>query len=149
MTLRQQYMRDYSSWSHMKNRCLNPHSSDYYHYGKQGVSIAEEFMTFEGFMDYVLSTIGPRPTRHVLDRIDSDLGYVPGNIRWADLLTHNRNRRAPTSIRRFTEDEIDRILALRLKGVRITDIATRLGVNRTAVDKVLRRFRMTYRRNIA
>lgn len=52
--------------------------------------------SFTGFALYVLNTLGERPSRHSLDRIDNSLGYVPGNLRWATAKEQAANRRVAT-----------------------------------------------------
>jgi hypothetical protein len=128
----------------MKQRCLNPRAVNYRYYGAAGVGIAPEFMDFEVFYRH----IGARPPKTVLDRIDRDRGYEPGNVRWVTPEVSSRNRRKPVFNTRLTEAQIDTIITLRNEGHRIVDIALAVGVPPTTVDKVLRRFRMTERRTI-
>lgn len=42
----------------------------------------------------MLNTLGDRPAGFTLDRVDNDKGYVPGNLRWADSITQNTNKRS-------------------------------------------------------
>lgn len=72
---------EYKAWAEMKQRCLNPRSSKYKHYGARGIGVCSEWLNdFSAFYEHV----GQRPsTKHSLDRIDNDGSYVPGNVRWA------------------------------------------------------------------
>lgn len=81
----------YRTWRSAKNRCFNPKSDRYERYGAAGITMHKPWAdSFELFRDY----IGLPPTpRHSLDRINNNLGYVPGNVRWATLLEQARNRR--------------------------------------------------------
>lgn len=45
------------------------------------------------FVDWVEKNLGPRPQSRTLDRINNDLGYEPGNLRWATATEQMRNRR--------------------------------------------------------
>lgn len=82
---------EYSAWSHMVQRCTNPSSKSYKHYGARGITVCERWRT--SFVDF-LADMGKRPTNeHSLDRIDNDQGYEPGNCRWATIHTQNTNKR--------------------------------------------------------
>ena len=81
---------EYHRWVAMKQRCLNKNDSEYARYGGRGISIAPEFMTFEGFIAYM----GPCPEGLSLDRIDNEGNYEPGNVRWASYTTQARNQRS-------------------------------------------------------
>jgi len=86
---------EYNTWSSMKDRCLNPKSSNYPYWGGRGITIYEPWIhDFMAFFKY----IGPRPSsKHSIDRINNDLGYFPGNIRWADSKTQRANQRPYTT----------------------------------------------------
>lgn len=82
---------EYSSWLAMKDRCLNPRSSNYPLWGGRGIKIHQPWV--EDFMAFY-QDVGPRPSpRHSLDRVDNDGHYEPGNVRWASRLQQTRNRR--------------------------------------------------------
>lgn len=81
---------EYSSWIAMKRRCESPTDKDYPKYGGRGVTVCKEWSV--SFLDF-LSHIGPRPKGTTLDRINSNIGYEPGNVRWATSIEQGRNRR--------------------------------------------------------
>lgn len=81
--------RTYSSWRGMKDRCLNPNSVSYPLYGGRGITICDEWITFDGF----LADMGERPEGMSLDRIDPDGNYEPANCRWATPQQQVDNRR--------------------------------------------------------
>lgn len=85
-------------------RCHNPESKDWGNYGGRGISVHPDWHEPSAFLDYVDRVLGPIPAGHTIDRIDNDGDYEPGNVRWADYSTQNRNRR------RFTRRGHDRAL---------------------------------------
>jgi hypothetical protein len=79
----------YKTWQSMKNRCLNPNHNKYKFYGGLGVKIAEEWNTFEGFLE----DMGVRPNNMTLDRLNPFKDYTKENCRWADNETQIKNTR--------------------------------------------------------
>ena len=80
----------YNVWADMKDRCRNPNAKSWKDYGGRGISVCERWRTS---YDAFVSDMGPRPKGYVLDRIDNDGNYEPGNCRWVDRVTSQRNRR--------------------------------------------------------
>lgn len=82
---------EYNAWLKMRKRCGNPKDKAYRNYGARGIHVCPEWQrSFEAFFAHV----GPKPSPDLsIDRIDNDRGYEPGNVRWADTSTQNRNRR--------------------------------------------------------
>ena len=82
----------YYCWRSMVARCHNLNDSSFARYGGRGITVCDRWR--ESFESY-LEDIGPKPShRHSLDRIDNDLGYFPGNVRWATSEEQARNRRS-------------------------------------------------------
>jgi hypothetical protein len=82
---------EYRVWSSIKSRCLNPSHRAYRNYGGRGITIAKEWA--DDFLAFLVH-VGRRPSnRHSIDRINNQLGYQPGNIRWSTDIEQNRNRR--------------------------------------------------------
>lgn len=78
----------YRSWQMMKNRCLNPNAADFAYYGAKGITVPENWLTYEGF----LADMGERPCHTTLDRRDGQKGYSKSNCRWATRQTQSQNR---------------------------------------------------------
>lgn len=77
--------KTYRSWEAMKRRCLNSKDYQYKRYSKLGME--EDWKSYKNF----LSDSGERPEGTTLDRINNDLGYFRGNIRWATPTMQARN----------------------------------------------------------
>lgn len=84
---------EYRSWVMMKNRCRRTKGASYEAYMKRGIKVCAEWEeSFQAFFEHV----GPKPTpSHTLDRVNNDLGYQPGNVRWATMKEQASNRRWP------------------------------------------------------
>lgn len=80
----------YRSWSHAKERCYNPNTKNYPEYGGRGIRMCDEWRNnFAAFFAY----IGPKPRGYLLDRINNDGHYEPGNVRWVTHKESANNRR--------------------------------------------------------
>jgi hypothetical protein len=79
---------EYAAWNNMRSRCWNPKNKMYSYYGGRGIVVDDSFKTFEGFF----KEVGHRPPGTSLDRIDNNLGYAPGNVRWVTKAKQMLNR---------------------------------------------------------
>lgn len=81
---------EWQAWRSMRKRC-QPKNKKHTIYFDRGIAVCPEWQN--DFLVF-LGHVGQRPTpAHSLDRIKNDLGYVPGNVRWATPEEQNRNRR--------------------------------------------------------
>lgn len=116
--------REYSTWSAMRGRCLNPLHKDYPRYGGRGITVCPEWAaSFKAFYDYV----GPRPIGKTLDRINWEGNYEPGNVRWATPREQAHNRQDLT------------VVSTPLGKMALVDYAKHVGLTRGAAHMRLKR----------
>lgn len=89
--------RLYPRYRNMINRCYNVKSPRYGDWGGRGISVHPEWKNlmdgFEKFAAYMEALPNAYGKGLSMDRIDNDGNYEPGNLRWANGTTQNRNRR--------------------------------------------------------
>ena len=82
------HMPEYNIWRGMLARCQNPKNISWPRYGGRGIQI--KFDSFEEFF----AEVGIRPLPDLtIEKIDNELGYQRGNIRWATKSEQAQNRR--------------------------------------------------------
>ena len=100
---------EYNVWLRTRSRCLCPKGRYYHRNGGRGIKLCDRWArSFENF----LADMGARPSpQHVLDRIDDNGDYEPGNCRWA-----TRSEQTRKSGGLLTPDvQREGVAALRLK----------------------------------
>jgi hypothetical protein len=80
----------------MVQRCTNPAAKDWPDYGGRGITICDRWR--ESFAAFA-ADVGARPARAMparamLDRVENNRGYEPGNVRWSTPNEQARNRRS-------------------------------------------------------
>lgn len=102
-------------------RCRNPNCAQYKDYGGRGITF--HWPTAGSAVDWVLDNLGePEPRKLELDRINNDLGYQPGNLRWATRKQQMENSRLPKALARYREKK-------RLIPQDVLDEAKRIGMH--------------------
>ena len=130
------YYPEYASWAGMFDRCTNVENPSYRNYGGRGLSVCEEWEDFHVFLE----SVGRRPTMaHSLDRIDNNIGYFPGNCRWATHKEQGRNRRT-NHLMRYEGEHLPLICVAERSGISASSLSTRLRSGWTDEEAVLPRF---------
>jgi len=82
---------EYEAWAAIKKRIFNKDHPEYHNYGGRGLTMYSEWVeNFELFYAHV----GSRPEKgYSIDRINNNLGYIPGNLRWATQKQQTNNAR--------------------------------------------------------
>lgn len=78
------------AWRNAKLRCYDADDPRYYTHGGRGIRICDEWKNcFNAFYEH----IGVPVTQSlILDRIDNDGHYEPGNIRWTNVYVSQLNK---------------------------------------------------------
>ena len=79
----------YANWYGMKTRCYNKNHIRYSRYGGRGISVCEEWHSYDNFKKWALENGFKEGL--VLDRIDNNGNYEPSNCRWTTYFTNARN----------------------------------------------------------
>ena len=85
------YAPEYNIWVLIIKRCTNPRAQNFKYYGGRGITVCSEWRhDFMAFYNH----IGKRPSKkYTIERINNNLGYFPGNIKWATMKEQNNNKR--------------------------------------------------------
>lgn len=107
------------SWLAMLQRCDNPNTRNYPRYGGRGITVCQEWRTFEVF----LKDMGERPDGMTIDRIDVNGNYEPSNCRWANYKTQTNNR------------AVTRMIAANGQTLPLTEWSALIGIKPITLEK--------------
>lgn len=81
--------KEYKSWYSIKQRCTNPKSKHYRHYGGRGIKMCSQW--HNSFIAF-LRDMGKAPSiTHSIDRVNNNGNYEPSNCRWATVKEQMNN----------------------------------------------------------
>lgn len=120
--------RLYRIWAKMKARCTHPGDRAYGRYGGRGITVCEDWLSFEPFEKWAVCN--GYSDELTIDRRNNNLGYSPENCRWATSKQQANNTRKNRVIER---DGVSRTLAEwgDITGIQPTTIAYRLKIGWT------------------
>jgi len=81
--------KEYECWTSMIQRCTNPNKRGYKDYGGRGITVCEQWRSFEQFF----ADMGSCPRGYSIERIDNDGNYEPPNCKWIPKNEQQKNRR--------------------------------------------------------
>lgn len=79
----------YNVWYKMIQRCTNHKDKDYCYYGGRGITVCEEWLSYDNFYEWAMEN--DYSSSLTIDRQDNDKGYTPDNCRWVGRKTQARN----------------------------------------------------------
>jgi hypothetical protein len=120
---------EYRAWRNMRSRCFNNRTTNYKNYGGREITICESWLKFKNF----LKDMGLRPKGLMLDRIDNNGNYEPGNCHWVTRTQSNRNRRSV----KLTLAAVQEIQSLYTCGYTQTEIARKFGVSQRHISYII------------
>lgn len=125
---------------HMIARCHNPKNKYYDNYGGRGIQVCDRWRFGDGIKtgsQCFVEDMGNCPEGLMIDRINNDEGYSPGNCRWVNRHEQNQNRRY---VHNYTHNGEKHCIAAWAKklGIHRGTLRNRLLVQQLPFEKAIR-----------
>lgn len=115
--------KEYKAWVDMKRRCLSESCKSWKDYGGRGIMVFQPWI--KSFVSF-LNDVGFSPKGNLLDRINNDGNYEPGNVRWATPMESAANTR------------LVRIVTLNGITANMSQHSRRMGISTATIRKRLK-----------
>jgi hypothetical protein len=124
----------YQAWANMRQRCVNPKTQYFHRYGGRGIKVHPAWDVFTVF----LQDVGLPPTfDHLLDRMNNDGDYEPGNVKWSTISESNSNKGNPGPTPVLRSKYLDEVKKLSSEGLSTRKIAAQLGLGKSYVHRLV------------
>jgi hypothetical protein len=94
----------YHVWRQMQERCNNPRTPSFMHYGAKGVKVCDAWLVYDNFAEWASSSGYAEGLS--IDRKESSGDYEPDNCRWITLTAQSRNKSNSRRFHAFGEDKL-------------------------------------------
>lgn len=112
-------------WANILDRCDNPKNPSYHRYGGRGIGVCPSWYDYRKFAEDLPDGYFPKAD---IDRIDNNIGYCKGNVRW---VTRSENSKNKSNNRNIT---------LNGETLCTSDWARRIGINISSLIERLDRW---------
>jgi hypothetical protein len=135
--LRQKYWSEYGAWRLMQQRRYRLYDPRFCDYGGRGIKVCERWLErIQGFKKF-MEDVGPKPgSEYSIHRIDNDLGYSPGNCKWATTEEQLANKRSYSSS--LTKEDVNDIRAMYKTGKYTqSELGAIFDVERSIISRIV------------
>lgn len=128
------HSRVYQIHANMLQRCNNPKSYSYKNYGGRGITVCEEWRTFEGFWGW--AQYSGYTDKLTIERINVNGNYGPENCTWIPLREQSKNTRATTHLT-YNNETLSIAEWIKKTGISRGTLNYRLYVGKWSIEKAL------------
>lgn len=122
------HRKAYQAWAGMRHRCHCPRHPQFKDWGGRGITVCERWNSFLMFIE----DLGWPIPGAMLERVDNDGHYEPGNVVWSNRIEQNRNQRKT----KLSLEIAAQIRSERASGQTFGQLARRYGVSRGHIAEI-------------